>query len=880
MAANGTVPPQNLEAEASVLGSIMLTEQALDGLLLEVGLRPEHFYRPRHALIFRAMMRLKEKAEPEAVDALTVCDDLERTGELEEAGGTDYVHLLPSEVIAAGNVHHYARIVKQHAMRRRLLTTAREIQDQVFTHSGDAQTLVEKAEAALFKVGHEEGSGEMKSLEEVLDEEVDRLERLSREGIHFTGTPSGFRDLDDITGGFQPGNLIVVAARPAMGKSAFVTNIAENAAVDKGKAVALFSLEMAEAELAQRFLASQAKLNGKDLRRGHVKADRWPKVMQASDKLSKAPIYVDDSSDIGVLEIRAKARRLHSQNPLGLLIVDYLQLLRADPSADSRVEQVGQMSRGLKILARELSIPVIAVSQLSRAVESRNPPKPMLSDLRECVTGDTLVMLADGRRVPIDELVGSAPEVLAVDSADQVVATGSDKVWRVGRRPVLRMRLSSGRFLRGTARHRVRTGTGWARLGDLSAGDRVCLARTVPPPAGAIRWADDRVVLLGHLIGDGSYLTRQPLHYTTGCEESSRAVALAAQREFGSRVSRHEGGGNWHQLVIAGNGDRRHPAGLGLWLRELGIWDQRSTEKRVPAEAFRLSNGQIALLIRHLWATDGSIWSGRRPNGRRDRRVAFTTASRGLAGDVAALLLRLGIVARLVVTAQPSGKDLHHVVVSGTREQKRFLEMVGAFGERRPQALKLSTGLEAVAASTNVDTLPAVWTDVRAATQARGITTRAMAGLRGTAFGGAAHFNFAPSRAIIDSHATALGDPALARHSEDDLFWDRVVSVEPDGEEDVFDLTVPGPACWLADGVVSHNSGQIEQDADLVMFLYREEYYDDESERRGEADVIVSKHRNGPIGEVSLAFLKEHPKFNNLARSASGGPPPGSNGRG
>ena len=877
--AKGSVPPQNLEAESSVLGSILLTEQALDGLLLEVGLRPEHFYRPRHALIFRAMMRLKEKAEPEAVDALTVCDDLERTGELAEAGGTDYVHSLPSEVIAAGNVHHYARIVKQHAMRRRLLTTAREIQDQVFTHSGDAQTLVEEAEAALFKVGHEEGSGEMRSLEDVLDEEVDRLERLSREGIDVTGTPSGFRELDDITGGFQPGNLIVVAARPAMGKSAFVTNIAENAAVDRGKAVALFSLEMAEAELAQRFLASQAKLNGKDLRRGQVKADRWPKVMQASDRLSKAPIFVDDSSDIGVLEIRAKARRLHSRTPLGLLIVDYLQLLRADPSADSRVEQVGQMSRGLKILARELGIPVIAVSQLSRAVESRNPPKPMLSDLRECVTADTPVTLADGRRVPIEELVGSAPEVLAVNSADRVVAARSDKVWRVGRRPILRMSLSSGRVLRATAQHRVRTGTGWTRLGEVSAGDRVCLARTLPEPTEPIRWNDDRVLLLGHLIGDGSYLSRQPLRYTTGCEESSAAVALAARREFGSRVSRHEGRGNWHQLVIAGNGNRWHPAGVGRWLRELGIWGQRSAVKRVPAEAFRLPNRQIALLTRHLWATDGTIWCGTRPNGRRDRRVAFSTASRALATDVAALLLRLGIVARLAATAQPSGNDLHHVVVSGASEQKRFLDAVGAFGERRPQALKLSAELATVEPCTNVDTLPAeVWNEVRTAMQARGVTGRAMAALRETAYGGTSHFRFAPSRAVINSYAVALGDPALARHSEGDIFWDRVVSVEADGEEAVFDLTVPGPACWLADGVVSHNSGQIEQDADLVMFLYREEYYDDESERRGEADVIVSKHRNGPTGEVALAFLNQHPKFVNLARSAPGGAPPGSNG--
>jgi replicative DNA helicase len=379
----GTVPPHNLEAEASVLGSIMMTEQALDAVLLEVGLRPEDFYRPRHQLIFRSMVRLKEKAEPEAVDVLTVTDDLRRAGELEEAGGDPYVHSLPAEVIAAGNVLHYARIVKSDAMLRRLLGTTRDIQEQVFAYRGDPRELVERAEAALFRVGHDDGAGEMKSLEEILHDETERLERLSREGIDLTGTPSGFHDLDELTGGFQPGNLIVVAARPAMGKSALVTNIAENTAAEHGKAVALFSLEMSEAELAQRFLASQAKLDGKDLRRGRVKSDRWPKVVRASEKLARSPIYIDDSSDIGILEIRAKARRLHARSQLDLLIVDYLQLVRPDASADSRVEQVGQMSRGLKILARELDIPVIAVSQLSRAVESRNPPVPMLSDLRE-----------------------------------------------------------------------------------------------------------------------------------------------------------------------------------------------------------------------------------------------------------------------------------------------------------------------------------------------------------------------------------------------------------------------------------------------------------------------------------------------------------------
>jgi replicative DNA helicase len=380
----GSVPPHNEEAEASVLGAILLTEQALDGVVLEIGLRPEHFYRPRHQRIFQAMIRLKEKAEPEAVDALTVCDDLRSQGELEEAGGEAYVHSLPTVVPAVGAVLDYARIVRDDALMRGILDTTRQIQAEVLAHRGEPRDLIERAEAALFRIGHEGGMAEMRSIEAVLHEEIDKLEELSRKDAGLTGTPSGFKDIDDLTGGFQPGNLIVVAARPSMGKSTLATNIAENAAIDHGLSVALFSLEMSETELAHRFIASQAKVSSDELRKGRVKADRWPKVLRAVEKLAAAPIFIDDSSDIGVLEMRAKARRLHARHDgLGLIVVDYLQLVRPDGRADSRVEQVGQISRGLKILARELDIPVVAVSQLSRAVESRNPPIPMLSDLRE-----------------------------------------------------------------------------------------------------------------------------------------------------------------------------------------------------------------------------------------------------------------------------------------------------------------------------------------------------------------------------------------------------------------------------------------------------------------------------------------------------------------
>jgi replicative DNA helicase len=381
--AAGSVPPHNEEAEASVLGAILLTEQALDGVLLEVGLRAEDFYRPRHQLIFRAMIRLKEKAEPDAVDALTVSEDLRRAGELDRAGGESYLHSLPTVVPAVGAVLDYARIVKENSLLRSLLAATREIQDDVLAHRGEPRELIERAETVLFKIGHDGGASEMRAIEAVLHDEIDKLEELSRSDIGLTGTPSGFSDLDALTSGFQDGNLIVLAARPSMGKSCAATNIAEHAAVEAGVPVALFSLEMSETELAHRFLASQARVSSDDLRKGRVKADRWPKVLAAAERLARAPIFIDDSSDMSVLELRAKARRLAGRHGLGLIVVDYLQLMRPEGRSDSRVEQIGQISRGLKILARELNVPVIAVSQLSRAVESRNPPIPMLSDLRE-----------------------------------------------------------------------------------------------------------------------------------------------------------------------------------------------------------------------------------------------------------------------------------------------------------------------------------------------------------------------------------------------------------------------------------------------------------------------------------------------------------------
>jgi replicative DNA helicase len=377
------VPPHNLEAEKSVLGAVLLDERHLYPLLIEEHLRPDHFYREQHGAVFEAMIALHEGDRK--IDHLTVAEMLRQHGKLELVGGVEAIDELAGWVPAAGHARDYGRIVRDHARLRALLSASYDIQASVISRQAPARELLEQAERSVLEVAEDARQKTFRSIEEILDEETDKLHRLSTAKTELIGTPSGFKDVDALTGGFRPGNLIVIAARPSMGKSALVANIAENAALS-GYPVALFSLEMSESELAQRFVASQANVKGEELRRGRVAEGKWQKILAACQTLSQAPLWIDDSSDTSVLDIRAKARRLHAQmdGGLKLIIVDYLQLMRHEGRVESRVQQVGQISRGLKGLARELDVPVIALSQLSRAVEQRGGDKiPILSDLRD-----------------------------------------------------------------------------------------------------------------------------------------------------------------------------------------------------------------------------------------------------------------------------------------------------------------------------------------------------------------------------------------------------------------------------------------------------------------------------------------------------------------
>jgi replicative DNA helicase len=415
------VPPQNLEAEESVLGAMLVSEPTLTRVIDEVKLSASDFYLDRHRLIFEAAHDLYAASQP--VDELTVAEALTQRNQIDEAGSKHYVSELAAKVPAAGNAKHYAEIVQQNSLLRRLRDAGAEISGWVNDRDGEPRELSERAEKLLFEVAHKEQASDFRILGDILHDEVDRLEKLSTGEMEMTGTPSGFRDVDAITGGFQPGNLIIVAARPALGKSALVANIAENVAMKAKKAVAFFSLEMSEVELAQRFIACRARISGDKLRKGQVSQRDWPKVLRAASELEEAPLWFDDSSDLGILDLRAKARRLHAQEQerggLGMIILDYMQLMRSDDHRANRVEQVGQISRGLKILARELEVPVVAISQLSRAPEQRTPPKPQLSDLRESgqieQDADVVAFLfrADYYRDPDEEPDGLADLIIA-----------------------------------------------------------------------------------------------------------------------------------------------------------------------------------------------------------------------------------------------------------------------------------------------------------------------------------------------------------------------------------------------------------------------------------------------------------------------------------
>lgn len=375
----GRNPPQNISAEQAALGSMFLQEDAiLQGVDI---LRPEDFYKKAHQIIFKCILELFEKSR--GVDLVTLAEELNRKNLLEEIGGVTYLTNLINSVPTAANIEHYIKIIEEKSILRNLINNATKIISMSYEEKEDAKILLDKAEHLIFEVSERNLGQSFVPIKEILQDSFEKIENLYHRDEFITGIPSGFDEFDDITTGFQPSELIVVAGRPGMGKTAFCMNIAQYIAVSKNIPVALFSLEMSKSQLVQRMLCSEARVDAHILRKGRLAESDWPTLSMAAGRLASAPIFIDDTAGITCLEIKAKARRLKAQHNLGLVIIDYLQLITSSGRVENRQQEISEISRSLKGLARELNVPIIAVSQLSRAVEQRIERRPRLSDLRE-----------------------------------------------------------------------------------------------------------------------------------------------------------------------------------------------------------------------------------------------------------------------------------------------------------------------------------------------------------------------------------------------------------------------------------------------------------------------------------------------------------------
>jgi replicative DNA helicase len=651
--------------------------------------------------------------------------------------------------------------------------------------------------------------------------------------------------------------------------STLALDLARAASVQHGLATVIFSLEMSRNEITMRLLSAEARVPLHTMRTGQLSDDDWTRLARRMSEVVDAPLFIDDSPNLTLMEIRAKCRRLKQRNDLRMVIIDYLQLMSSPRRVENRQQEVSEMSRSLKLLAKELDVPVVAVSQLNRGPEQRTDKRPMLSDLREsgCLTADAALLRADtGAPVTFAELMQSGHRDILVWSVDQhqrLVPSPITDVFASGVKNVYRVRLASGREVKASGNHPFLTFDGWTPLEDLTVGDRVGVARRIPEPIGAdLGWSEHRLGLLAHLIGDGCVLRKQPVHYTSADQANVAFVEAAAAAEFGITARRVPQETWFHAYLPAPYRCARgrfNP--LHTWFLELGISDLRSYQKRIPTALYSASNREIAIFLRHLWATDGNVTVPRRKTA---PKVYYASSSRELADGVALLLARFGIIARIRQVTKSGYRPGFHVIVADGPSLRTFCREIGVHGARGELVDELLSFLDGRSVNTNVDTLPPeVWDLVKAERTRAGLSERQFQAAISTHYCGSTLYKSCPSRERLMRCANALDSAVLRQVASSDIYWDRIVAVEALGPHPVYDATVKDTHNFIANGINLHNS--IEQDSDMVILLHREDAYERESPRAGEADLVVAKHRNGPTATVTVAFQGHYSRFVDMA---------------
>ncbi|GAC1399694.1 MAG: replicative DNA helicase [Mycobacterium sp.] len=986
----GRQPPQDAAAEQAVLGGMLLSKDAIADVLER--LRPGDFYRPAHQNVYDAILDLYGRGEP--ADAVTVAAELDRRGLLRRIGGAPYLHTLISTVPTAANAGYYAGIVAEKALLRRLVEAGTRVVQYGYAgaEGADVNEIVDRAQSEMYDVTERRTAEDFVALEDLLQPTMDEIDAIASGGGLARGVPTGFAELDEVTNGLHPGQMIIIAARPGVGKalalhtplptptgwttmgdvavgdrligadgeptrvvaatdvlfgrpcyevdfadgtiivadalhqwptsrgvqittrlrpgvdvisptlvpalttvggrrqsawgidavrrtdsvpvrcvevansdhlylagrdmvpthnSTLGLDFLRSCSIKNRMASVIFSLEMSKSEIVMRLLSAEAKIKLADMRSGRMSDDDWTRLARRMSEISEAPLYIDDSPNLTMMEIRAKARRLSQKAGLKLIVVDYMQLMTSGKKYESRQQEVSDFSRSLKLMAKELDVPVVAISQLNRGPEQRTDKKPMISDLREsgCLTANMRILRADnGAEVTFGELIrtGERPLVWSLNERKRMVARPMTNVFYSGHKEVFKMRLASGREVEATANHPFMAFDGWTPLGELKVGDRLAVPRRVPEPVDTHRMNESEIILLAHMIGDGSCDLREPIRYASIDEQSLMAVTTAAAQHFGVTAIRDD-------CAAARVTTPRLPAPYRLThgkrnpiaarLDRLGLFGKRSYEKYVPQELFALANDQVALFLRHLWVTDGSVrWDAKQRNG----RIYYASTSRRLVDDVQQLLLRVGVQSRITKVRKAGYRDCWHLQIEWPANQIAFLERVGAHGVMAVQVLDQ---LRSSPRRAGGDTVP----------------TEVCQSVDSPNDFGSAPRKRAPGRTRLRRAAAVLDDPGLYDLATNDVSWDRIVEITSIGMHDVYDGTVSGTHNFTANCISIHNS--LEQDADMVILLHRPDAFERDDPRGGEADLILGKHRNGPTKTITVAHQLHLSRFTNMAKA-------------
>ena len=644
-------------------------------------------------------------------------------------------------------------------------------------------------------------------------------------------------------------------------------DFARSCSVKHGLTSAVFSLEMSQSEIVMRLLSAEARIRLADMRAGRMSDDDWTRMARRMSEISEAPLFIDDSPNLTLMEIRAKARRLKQRHDLKLVILDYLQLMTSGRKVESRQQEVSEFSRQIKLLAKELEVPVVAISQLNRGPEQRTDKRPMLADLREsgCLTAGTRLLRADtGAEVSLGELLaGGASRTSLLWSLDErmrLVPRPMTAVFPSGVKEVFRVRLASGRTVEATANHPFLTVDGWCPLGELEVGDRLGTPRRVPAPTRpvpllpgphrAARPAGRRRVRGQPAAAALRSRTPagRPTRFPRSVSDAGRPVP---------EPGRHPRCGCRPRSISPAARTTRSPPGWTSWACS-GCAATRSSFRRrcsrCPTSSWRCSCVDCGP------PTARSSWDERRPGG----EIGLVSTSRRLVDDVSRLLLRFGVLGRIERTRKAVSRDSWHLRITESEHLRAFIRGIGVARRARRGGPALDRRLQQLADGTELDTIPnRVWTQVRSMLAVRRMTHPGLDAARGSRYCGAIGWRHAPSRSRLALAAALLQDAELELTATNDVCWDEVVEITSIGEQPVYDATVPGTHNFVADGIAVHNS--IEQDADMVILLHRPDAFERDDPRAGEADLILAKHRNGPTSTITVAHQLHYSRFADLA---------------